>query len=209
MKPYNHRRQQRLKIALFVLVAALVVFRHHVVAGIQLAAMPLLFKLGNVANPLTLKADDFDVTFQRYSTEPDTGIEDPRYVVPPIIHNVFIGNNATLRPSWEVARASCRTQHPGYKFEFWDEDRAKDFIQQQFPAVWPMWRDYEYSIQKADSLRYMLLYYYGGKCPNTSLTPTCPTSSRHLPVAIKLPHPNITPHFQASLWTWTSIANVH
>ncbi|KPI43677.1 Inositol phosphoceramide mannosyltransferase 1 [Cyphellophora attinorum] len=124
--------------------------------------MPLLFKLGNVSNPLTLAADNFDVTFQSYSTTPDAGLDDSHNVVPPIIHNIFIGNNATLRPSWEVARASCRKQHPGYTFEFWDEDRAQDFVQRQFPAVWPMWRDYEFSIQKADSLRYMILYYYGG-----------------------------------------------
>lgn len=156
------RRHQRLRIALLVAVTVLVVFRNHVLTGIQLAAMPLLFKLGNVANPLTLAADNFDVTFQSYPTEPDAGIDDSRYVVPPIIHNVFIGNNATLRPAWEVARASCRRQHPGYTFEFWDEERAKDFVQRQFPAVWPMWRDYEFSIQKADSLRYMLMYYYGG-----------------------------------------------
>jgi inositol phosphorylceramide mannosyltransferase catalytic subunit len=166
MKAYVLRRHPWLKIALLVTLTLLVVFRNHVLPGIQLAAMPLLFKLGNVSNPLTLAADNFDVTFQSYSTRPDAGVDDSHNVVPPIIHNIFIGNNATLRPSWEVARASCRKQHPGYTFEFWDEERAQDFVQRQFPAVWPMWRDYEFSIQKADSLRYMILYYYGGKLLN-------------------------------------------
>ena len=165
---YNcSRRHPRLKIALLIVASICIIFRHHVLAGVQLAAMPLLFKLGNVGNPLTLEADNFDVTFERYSTEPDRARgDDQHYAVPPIIHNIFIGNNATLRPAWDTARATCRAQHPGYTFEYWDEERAKDFVQRQFPTVWPTWRDYEFSIQKADSLRYMLLYYYGGTFPS-------------------------------------------
>lgn len=161
---FNKRRHQRLKIFLLITVLFLAFFRRHVIAGVHLAAMPLLFKLGDVANPLTLEGDHFDVTFQNYSAEPDSSDSSANYAVPPIIHNVFIGSNSTLRPAWEEARRSCRAQHPNFTFEFWNEERAKDFVEHQFPSIWPTWRDYKLPIQKADSLRYMLLYHYGGKC---------------------------------------------
>lgn len=115
---------------------------------------------------LSQDRDDFDVTFTKYPSTPDLIIANTSdYLVPPIIHNIFIGERRKMRPEWEEAGHACRQQHPGYVFEFWDDARAAEFVQREFPDIWATWRDYPYNIQRADSLRYMILYRYGGMLP--------------------------------------------
>ena len=146
-----------------LLALSLLFFRRHIQAGVSLALMPLIFRWGDSTMRLSQDRDDFDVTFNKYLSTPDPVIANhPAYSIPPIIHNIFIGERRKIRPEWEEAGQACRRQHLGYTFEFWDDTRAEAFVQQEFPNIWPTWRDYPYNIQRADSLRYMILYRYGG-----------------------------------------------
>jgi len=126
--------------------------------------MPLIFTFGDSSMRLSSERDHFDVTFANYSSIPDPATaHDPSYPVPPIIHNIFLGPRRKLPPAWEVAGEACRQYHPGFTFEFWDDERAEEFVQREYPNIWPTWNGYRYHIQRADSLRYMILHHYGGK----------------------------------------------
>jgi hypothetical protein len=154
-------RKNCLRGLLAGLVVLIFYYRRHVAAGMSLAAMPLIFRYGDESMRLSEDRDHFDITFESYPkiSTPLNG----SLPVPPIIHNIFIGDFARYRPAWDEARATCRDQHPGYEFEYWDEDRAAEFVQREFPKVWPTWKGSRYPIHRADSLRYLLLYHYGGK----------------------------------------------
>lgn len=81
-------------------------------------------------------------------------------VVPAIIHHIVLGMEA--KPSWLKARDTCLDMHPGYDYMFWDDKRAEDFIKAEYPEHFDMWKGYRYPIQRADSLRYMVMYKHGG-----------------------------------------------
>lgn len=82
-------------------------------------------------------------------------------VVPAIFHHIVLGMEA--RPSWIKARDTCLDLHPGYDYMFWDDARAETFVKTEYAEYYDMWKAYKYPIQRADSLRYMVMYKYGGK----------------------------------------------
>ena len=132
-------------------------------AGIALALEPLIFSFGDKSFLLSHERDGFDITFEKYPSTPEISIaDDTSYLVPPILHTIFLGPKRA-RPEWDQAAQSCRMQHPGYTFKSWDDSMAEEFVKQEFPHTWPTWKGYQFPIQRADSLRYMLLYKYGGK----------------------------------------------
>ena len=53
--------------------------------------------------------------------------------------------------------------HPQYEFKFWTDKNAEEFVTREFPEILDTWHSYRHLIQKADSLRYMVLYTYGGE----------------------------------------------
>lgn len=152
-------RQSYLRTFLAGLVVCLFKPRRHVRVGLSLAAMPLVFRYGDESMRLSEERDHLDVTFDSYST---TITPNASFPIPAMIHNIFIGDLQTYRPTWDEARTTCRDQHPDYQFEFWDEERATDFVKREFPDVWPTWVGYKHPIQRADSLRYLILFRHGG-----------------------------------------------
>ncbi|RKO86844.1 nucleotide-diphospho-sugar transferase, partial [Blyttiomyces helicus] len=63
---------------------------------------------------------------------------------------------------WLKAREACKQLHPGYEFKFWDDRAAEEFIIAEHRDFYETWKSYRYPIQRADSLRYLILYSYGG-----------------------------------------------
>jgi mannosyltransferase OCH1-like enzyme len=153
----SRRAFQRGLLAGFIFCAFL--GRRYVKVAASLAVMPFIFRYGDESMRLSEERDHFDITFDSYPMSLSINASLP---IPPIIHNIFIGDSRKYRLSWDAARESCREQHPGYQFEFWDEGRAIEFVKKEFPETWPTWMGYKYPIQRADSLRYLILYHHGG-----------------------------------------------
>ena len=89
----------------------------------------------------------------------------PNYtdVVPPILHHILIGSiKLDERPSWKRAREACLKWHPNYEYKFWNDSSAEELILKKYPWFYSTWKSYPYPIQRADSLRYLILYHYGG-----------------------------------------------
>jgi hypothetical protein len=116
---------------------------------------------------ISQEKDNFDVTFESYPTLSSVNIDGPE-LVPAIIHNIRLGPQKDVSIGLEVAHAACVATHPGYTFQMWDDTNANKFVQDFFPELYPMWSNYRFVIQRADSLRYMVLYVYGGKSPKFS-----------------------------------------
>jgi hypothetical protein len=109
--------------------------------------------------------DGFDITFESYPTRPSVKFDESTQLVPAIIHNIMLGSKGKIsgNSALEAAHEACVKMHPGYTFQLWDDTNSAEFVQEFFPELYPMWSNYRFVIQKADSLRYMILYVYGGK----------------------------------------------
>lgn len=85
-------------------------------------------------------------------------------ITPRIIHQVRLGN-LTMKDTWKEANASCAALAPaeeGWRFELWDTERANAFVAQEYPHILDTYLGYHQEIQRSDSIRYLILYKYGG-----------------------------------------------
>ncbi|OCL09955.1 glycosyltransferase family 32 protein [Glonium stellatum] len=104
--------------------------------------------------------DHFDITFNSYPIELPLAIN-TSLPVPPIIHHVILGM-PEVPNSWKAARKACQAVHPGYNFTIWTDAEVGHFVAREFPGMVNTWQSYRYTIQRADSIRYMIMYKYGG-----------------------------------------------
>ncbi|KAL3459354.1 MIPC synthase subunit [Aspergillus heterothallicus] len=81
-------------------------------------------------------------------------------VIPKIIHQTYKHND--IPEVWKEAQQSCIDLHPEYKYLLWTDDMARDFIAAHYPWFLETFNSYKYPIQRADSIRYFILYHYGG-----------------------------------------------
>ncbi|KAK9818085.1 hypothetical protein WJX72_006886 [[Myrmecia] bisecta] len=52
--------------------------------------------------------------------------------------------------------------HPDYDFKLWTDESSREFIKLEYPCLLDTYDSYTYTIQRADAIRYVLLYHYGG-----------------------------------------------
>ena len=81
--------------------------------------------------------------------------------IPRIIHQTW-RDAETIPFSWQQASNSCRTIHPNYQYRLWTDKEGRDLIEQEFPCLLPTFDSYPYDIQRADVIRLVTLYVYGG-----------------------------------------------
>jgi len=80
--------------------------------------------------------------------------------IPRIIHQTW--KTDEVPPKWQgFARSWCE-QHPGWEYRLWTDADNRAFIAQRFPDFLATFDGYRYGIQRADAVRYFLLYAYGG-----------------------------------------------
>jgi mannosyltransferase OCH1-like enzyme len=75
-------------------------------------------------------------------------------------------------------RSFWLTQPP----QFWTDDSALAFIETHYPEYLSIYTSYPYPIQRADAIRYFVLYYYGGIYLDLDVT-----TYRHLDPLLTLP----------------------
>lgn len=81
--------------------------------------------------------------------------------VPKNIFQVWIGPNP-IPERFIEARKTIIKMNPSWNYYFFDTEKSENFVSQNFPHLLDIYLDYPYDIQRADAIRYMLLYVYGG-----------------------------------------------
>src|ERR1700753_2505455 len=158
------RRRRRKLIAIGLLSLFLLFLAHQYLA----ITINILFRGPYIAAyhsdhlRISQDRDGFDVTFDSYSSKPSVSI-DKSAPVPAIMHHIMLGPTANNVTGLSTARQACVDMHPGYEFMMWTDTNSARFVKRYFSELYTMWSSYRYTIQKADSLRYMILYVYGGK----------------------------------------------
>lgn len=85
-------------------------------------------------------------------------------LIPRIIHQTW-KTDIVPEGDWTTARNLCldfhRTEN-GWEHMFWTDETAREFIVDNYPEFLSTFDGYLYDIQRVDSIRYFLLYHYGG-----------------------------------------------
>ncbi len=85
--------------------------------------------------------------------------------IPKILHQTW--KNNTVPEMWAESPKSWIKYHPDWIYVLWTDDDIFEFISVRHKKYLQMFKNFEYSIQKADAIRYFILYDYGGVNTNT------------------------------------------
>jgi inositol phosphorylceramide mannosyltransferase catalytic subunit len=80
--------------------------------------------------------------------------------IPAIIHQTW--KEGRIPPLYELYVDSWRKLHPGWNYCLWTDADNRRFIEEQFPGFLECYDGYRWPIQRADAVRYFLLYHCGG-----------------------------------------------
>lgn len=80
--------------------------------------------------------------------------------IPLYIHQTY--KTANLPEVWKESPINWKKHHPKWKYFFWSDDDCRKLVAEKFPSFLSTFDGYEYPIQKADAIRPIILYTYGG-----------------------------------------------
>ncbi|KAM5380088.1 hypothetical protein ACJZ2D_003735 [Fusarium nematophilum] len=92
------------------------------------------------------------------AAEPDESSD--RQTIPRIFHQTSATEE--VREDWVLAHQSCQDAYSDFEYKLWTDDLARDFISSEYPWFLETWDNYPFPIQRADAIRYFVLYHYGG-----------------------------------------------
>ena len=81
-------------------------------------------------------------------------------LIPKIIHQTYKDTN--LPEDWKKGQEACIRLNPDYKYVFWTDEKARTFIARNYPWFLSTWDGYKFPIERADAIRYFVLFHYGG-----------------------------------------------
>ncbi|RDL35089.1 putative CSH1 catalytic subunit of a mannosylinositol phosphorylceramide (MIPC) synthase [Venustampulla echinocandica] len=81
-------------------------------------------------------------------------------LIPKIIHQTYI--NATIPNKWQEGQQACVDLHDDYEYILWTDEKSRDFIATEYSWFLETFDSYPFPIQRADSIRYFVLDFYGG-----------------------------------------------
>ncbi|MBO3458683.1 glycosyltransferase [Aetokthonos hydrillicola Thurmond2011] len=83
--------------------------------------------------------------------------------IPKIIHQIYFPGEAALPENYSRYRQTVLDLHPDWEYYFWDEQKCRKFLEDNYPWFLEVYDSYPSKfIQRCDSIRYFLLYHYGG-----------------------------------------------
>lgn len=91
----------------------------------------------------------------------DISLTNKNNAIPKIIHQTY-RDQSTIPSHWQRASNSCQTIHSNYEYKFWSDQDGRRLIEEKFPSLLSTYDSYPYNIQRADVIRLVVLYIYGG-----------------------------------------------
>ncbi|CAM1505633.1 Fc.00g112700.m01.CDS01 [Cosmosporella sp. VM-42] len=126
-----------------------------------IVSLPLKWHTNESEWLISEENDGFDLTFANYSIHQTTAGEGYEDKVPAVLHHIMLGTGKP-KDHWNEARQSCMDFYPGWEFMLWTDEMAQKLVAEKFPDFKATWDGYQLPIQRVDTLRYMILYEYGG-----------------------------------------------
>lgn len=89
--------------------------------------------------------------------------------IPRIIHLTYKDSN--IPKVWQNTISSWKKYHPNWEIRFWTDEDNRKLIKEKYNWFLNIYDSYEYGIQRADSIRYFILYTYGGIYSDMDIEP--------------------------------------
>jgi len=89
--------------------------------------------------------------------------------IPKIIHLTYKDYN--IPDVWKTTIQVWKKKHPDWEVRFWTDEDNRKLIQTKYPEFLEIYDSYEYGIQRADAIRYYILYTYGGLYSDMDIQP--------------------------------------
>lgn len=86
-----------------------------------------------------------------------------------VIHQTY--KTKDLPSGWTETPDAWKKMHPDWEYKFWTDQTARDLIAKEYPWFLPTFDAYEHPIQRADALRYFVVFHYGGLYVDMDLQP--------------------------------------
>src|SRR6201986_68484 len=80
--------------------------------------------------------------------------------IPKIIHQTW--KSAVLPEHFQMLADTWKEYQPDWQLMLWTDEMNRDFIKTNYPHFLNNYDGYPSHIQRADAIRYFLLYHYGG-----------------------------------------------
>ncbi len=80
-----------------------------------------------------------------------------------IIHQVWEGRTEPCMPTrLQILARTWREQNPDWEYHLWNGEEMDELVEKHFPEYLSIYRSFPYNVQRWDTIRYMILYIYGG-----------------------------------------------
>jgi mannosyltransferase OCH1-like enzyme len=81
-------------------------------------------------------------------------------MIPKIIHQTW--KTDQVPSEWTAFAESWKQHHPDWQYRLWTNADGAEFVEQFYPQFKDTYWSYQYDIQRADAIRYLIIYHYGG-----------------------------------------------
>lgn len=90
---------------------------------------------------------------------------------PKIIHQVYGFWDKNIPKNIQHRIDIWKKMHPEYKYILWNKKSSREFIKLNYNWFLKLYDTYQYNVQRADVIRYFILYHYGGIYSDIDLEP--------------------------------------
>ena len=80
--------------------------------------------------------------------------------IPFIVHQLW-NNKDVPRPVLPYID-TWMEKHPHWQYWFWTKESQEKFLHDKYPRYLPLYQGYTLDIQRADMIRFLILYHFGG-----------------------------------------------
>lgn len=90
--------------------------------------------------------------------------------IPKIIHQTW--KTSEVPEKWTLSPQEWKSKHPEWQHILWTDDDNRNLIRDDFPEFLQLFDSYKHAIQRADFVRYFILFKHGGLYTDLDLFPT-------------------------------------
>lgn len=84
-------------------------------------------------------------------------------VIPKIIHQVWEGRTESKMPTrLQILARTWQEHNPEWEYHLWNGEEMDALVKKHFPEYLAMYKGFPHNVQRWDTIRYMILYIYGG-----------------------------------------------
>jgi mannosyltransferase OCH1-like enzyme len=80
--------------------------------------------------------------------------------IPHLIHQTWKTASVPLR--WRHLVRSVKRNHPGWTYRLWTDKTMDAHVRDAHPALYPVYRNFEKGVMRADVFRYVVMHDFGG-----------------------------------------------